>query len=1153
MIRLINMETLKLETFSGKKVPKYAILSHTWGTDSEELTFDDLRKGITDKPGIGTIKFKGCCDLVIKENIKEEKENKMKHVWIDTCCIDKSSSSELQEAINAMFDWYANASVCYAYLSDVPQDDKLPSDSESKFFTSRWFSRGWTLQELLAPKEVRFYNAEWKPIGDKIELSRTIEKITGISWLVLKGIDKIHNASVAQRMSWAARRETTRPEDLAYCLLGIFDIHMSMLYPEGGKNAFFRLQDLIMKKTGDDSILAWDHSEPPNPQDRTIGDEIFAVSPAYFANSGKIVARKPERIFSEINVLGGRLGINLPLHIAESGELFGLLNCGPKSTKEGIQCVGIPLAKATSGAPNEYIRPKKRSLRLCPAPAPDSSTQWIQIKKDGQKDTTADQQCWLYEDASFAKFHLELMEVHPSSWWDKKKGMISGMDSDDTAINRILMRCRYCKPESKTEYPDFLFILELSQPGSNAKHLFHTAICRRDAPLPELAEQFRPELPNISGYASNGIFNLHITLDSEDGGDRMSLTPGEAPDSHDTINASSETEKLAAVAQFTKLLRSRKLGKAKEERLRIDTEARRRRLQFVKEQRQTVDDEIKKLEARRAMLIEEEQDKSNEMNDLAEEQTQARKLQDDLFKELEAAHQRLRSVEPIEYSEVKLNDFDVDENDSEAQRKDEDVGRTLLREAIKNGDVEAMKMLLAGSDDEDAASNYSWLVLTSASFRGDADTVGGLLANNKVDPDSRDIRAGRTALGWASENGHADVVKLLLDTNRVNVNAQDVNGATPLHLASGRGHTSVMKLLVDRNDTDLNPRDVNGKTPLQWASEGDWGDARQLLLDRGAPNVYQQTLQGYGGSIEGVAFSHDSALIASGSSDYTVRILDRITGRWQKTLEGHNGIVNAVAFSHDSTLIASASNDSAIRVWNTTTGRCQQMLRGPRSDITMEAVAFSHDSKLIISGSSDAIFKVWDVTTGKLSRSLMGHNATIYAVAFSHNSYLMISASRDGVVIMWNDDKRTYRMIEPNTASLSRLNISEMSMYFCHFCTTSADGAVRVGSTENGQRQQISHDHDASPTLSVIVASGSLNETRKLWGLGTRICKQLIGSKGAAVRAIAFSHDLNFVVCGLSDGTIQIWDKWLSSYASNENSRHSEEQSEERHLELRDQ
>ncbi|KAL7958045.1 WD40-repeat-containing domain protein [Trichoderma compactum] len=203
--------------------------------------------------------------------------------------------------------------------------------------------------------------------------------------------------------------------------------------------------------------------------------------------------------------------------------------------------------------------------------------------------------------------------------------------------------------------------------------------------------------------------------------------------------------------------------------------------------------------------------------------------------------------------------------------------------------------------------------------------------------------------------------------------------------------------------------------------------------------------------------------------------------------------------------------------------------------MTKEAVAFSHDSQFIISGSSDAALRVWDATTGRALKSLIGHNATIYAVAFSHNSYLMISASRDGVVIVWNDDKQTHRIIEPNSASCSRLTFSEISVDVCHFCTASADGDVRIWSTKKGQHQQVSRGHEAlvsslaiSPTLSTFIASGSLNETIKLWEVGTRICKQTIGSIGAAVRAFAFSQDSNFVVCGLSDSTIKIWDKWLA-------------------------
>lgn len=154
-MRLINVETLKLEKFDNN-IPPYAVLSHTWGDDIEEVSFHDIETGNIVKPGNGTIKLKGCCN--------QAKEDHLEYAWIDSCCINKDSSRELDEAINSMFQWYRKASICYVYLSDVPSGDNI-WDPGSKFFSSRWFQRGWTLQELLAPLELRFYNKSWSSIG----------------------------------------------------------------------------------------------------------------------------------------------------------------------------------------------------------------------------------------------------------------------------------------------------------------------------------------------------------------------------------------------------------------------------------------------------------------------------------------------------------------------------------------------------------------------------------------------------------------------------------------------------------------------------------------------------------------------------------------------------------------------------------------------------------------------------------------------------------------------------------------------------------------------------------------------------------------------------------------------------------------------------
>ncbi|EHK48834.1 hypothetical protein TRIATDRAFT_158198, partial [Trichoderma atroviride IMI 206040] len=334
-MRLINTKTLKLEEFEDGWIPPYAILSHTWGSDSQELTFADVRKGIdgiNDKQKqIGLAKFRKCCEQAQVDSIG--------YAWIDTCCIDKTNLVELGEAINSMFRWYSLAIICYAYLSDVPAGDDS-SVLGSKFRTSRWFTRGWTLQELLAPRHLRFYNAVWHIIGTKGSKCTVVQEITHVPRQILLGIAKLHTESVAQRMSWAAQRETKRAEDLAYCLLGIFGITMPMIYGEGGREAFFRLQEQIMRTTRDDSILAWglnNESSMSNFQlfigeDTFIHGDILAASPSDFADSGQIVAREQTtNPLHSLDIYGGTLRAYLPLVTIDSGETLGLLSCGPKS------------------------------------------------------------------------------------------------------------------------------------------------------------------------------------------------------------------------------------------------------------------------------------------------------------------------------------------------------------------------------------------------------------------------------------------------------------------------------------------------------------------------------------------------------------------------------------------------------------------------------------------------------------------------------------------------------------------------------------------------------------------------------------------------------------------------------------------------------
>ncbi|KAH8706958.1 hypothetical protein GQ44DRAFT_777616 [Phaeosphaeriaceae sp. PMI808] len=228
----------------GNNIPRYAILSHTWGRDEEEVTFKDLENG-TGKTKVGYHKIRFC--------EKQAAKDELRYFWVDTCCIDKSSSAELSEAINSMFRWYKDAARCYVYLSDMSISDFAKNDLS--FQKSRWFTRGWTLQELLAPNSVEFFSLEGERIGDKNSMVQEIHDITGISIQALQGAP-LSQFSVDERMSWAERRKTKRDEDATYSMLGIFDIHMPLLYGEGRKKAFGRLWKEIKESSRDEPLMS---------------------------------------------------------------------------------------------------------------------------------------------------------------------------------------------------------------------------------------------------------------------------------------------------------------------------------------------------------------------------------------------------------------------------------------------------------------------------------------------------------------------------------------------------------------------------------------------------------------------------------------------------------------------------------------------------------------------------------------------------------------------------------------------------------------------------------------------------------------------------------------------------------------------------------
>lgn len=309
-MHLINVSTLQLDWFLDvDQAPPYAILSHTWGKG--EVTFQDFMS--PDRDAVRALTGFRKIDLTCQQAARDG----LTHAWVDTCCIDKTSSAELTEAINSMFTWYRTSAVCYAFLADISASDPFFAEADpdrdcssavsSALSRTRWVTRGWTLQELIAPRELRFYDNAWNLRGTKAGLSATISRITHIEEAVLRGEKALDSVPLMHRMAWAAGRRTTRAEDMAYCLLGIFGVNMPLLYGEG-KRAFVRLQEEVMRESSDTSLFAW-RAAPGGPAFRGI----LAESPAEFADAAELAVDPDPAMDEEFAVTNK--GVKTPLKL----------------------------------------------------------------------------------------------------------------------------------------------------------------------------------------------------------------------------------------------------------------------------------------------------------------------------------------------------------------------------------------------------------------------------------------------------------------------------------------------------------------------------------------------------------------------------------------------------------------------------------------------------------------------------------------------------------------------------------------------------------------------------------------------------------------------------------------------------------------------
>jgi ankyrin repeat protein len=802
-MRLLNTENCELEEFGDNKIPLYAILSHTWG--EHEITFQDVERGNADKK-TGYEKIRKTCSIAAAHGFK--------YVWIDTCCIDKASSAELSEAINSMYRWYQGSGMCYAYLADVPPNAVVRQSRtmSPEFSKSRWFTRGWTLQELIAPSMVIFLDQEWQEIGTKSSLQSIISEITGIPDTVLQGAD-LESASVAQRMSWASKRETTRIEDLTYCLIGIFGVGMPMLYGEG-ERAFIRLQEEIMKISDDHSLFAWE----------SFGHDggLLAASPAAFLNSNKIIPLdSSSNLSGAITVNNKGIHLNLRLMDIDSPSSqrveLAVLPCGVEGELE--KKVGI-YVRARSESKGYFEKMHSSRLELI------NLNDFSQSRYPGtnicirQERQTQKGQSPLSKAAEYGNMRVVKLLLEKGADLDSedKHGqtplLLASRKGNVEVVKLLLEKGANVESKDDSGWTPLLLAAAGKGNGEVVKLLLEKGadIESRDVldrtPLSQAAEGGDEETVKL-------LLKKGADLESKD-------KYGQTPLSRSVEKGNKEIVKLL-LKKGANLESKNDCGQTP-----------------LSQSAEKGNEEIVKLLLEKGANLESKDDSGRtslsralkrgdkEMVKLllkkgADLESKDRLGQTPLSQASVKGDKEMMAMVKLEMVKLLL------EKGADLESKD-GLGLTPLSQAAEEGNEEIVKLLLKKGADFKSKDGSGQTPLSRAAEKGNEEIVK-LLLKKGADLESKD-KHGQTPLSRAAEKGNEEIVKLLLKKG-ADIESKDKHGRTPLSRSTEKGNEEIVKLLLEKG-ANLESEDEHGRTPLSRAAEKGNEEIVKLLLKKGA-------------------------------------------------------------------------------------------------------------------------------------------------------------------------------------------------------------------------------------------------------------------------------------------------------------------------------